>query len=120
MWRTSAVVAMLVEEIAGLRFVAEADPPPSEQPSEYPETLPLNKARRRARLMIALDWTAIIVLFTLRDRTNSFLPWEPAVETIFTIGVLSVAAHSGLRWAQLNLYRAVERLCTELRERHEN
>ena len=107
MWRTRAVVAMLVEDIAGLKVLTP----------EEGETEALGKARRRARLVVAVDWLAILILFLFRDQTRPFLPANQTIETVFTLGVLAVAAHAGYRWAQLERYRLVQRLCDELRER---
>ena len=118
MWRTRAVISMLVEDIAGLPLPSDRDEDSS--PSEgRPELEPLARAIRRARLVIAVDWIAILVLFVFRDPSRPFLPGGQSIETIFTLGVLAVAAHSGFRWAQLDRYQAVQRLTSELRDRQE-
>lgn len=116
MWRTRAVVTMLIDDIAklDLRSVEEGD-----SPSE-PETELLAGAIRRARLVVAVDCLAILVLFVFRDSTRPFLPINQTIETVFTAGVLAVAVHAGFRWAQLEGLRSVRRLCAELREREES
>lgn len=109
MWRTAAVISLLVEDIAGLEMsTAEAD---------RPEVHPLARAIGRARLVIGIDCAALLILFLTRNPMRPFLPWEPAVETIFTLGVLAVAVHAGFRWAQLERYRSVQRACEDLRQR---
>lgn len=118
MWRTRAVISMLVEDIAGLSLPSDRDEE-SVPDEDRPELEPLAKAIRRARLVIALDWVAILVLFIFRDPTRPFLPGGQSIETVFTLGVLAVAAHSGYRWAQLHRFQAVQRLSSELRDRQE-
>lgn len=116
MWRTRAVVSMLVEDIAGLQIPAN-DPAEGSLPVEPSEREALDKAKKRARLVVAVDCLALLVLFVFRDSTRPFLPAGRSIETVFTLGVLAVAAHVGFRSAQLQSLRAVERLCRELRER---
>lgn len=112
MWRTRAVISLLVEDIAGLEMPsADIDRPESES---------LDRAIRRARLVIGLDSLALLVLFLTRDPIRPFLPWEPAVETIFTLAVLAVAVHAGFRWAQLERFRTMKRVCEDLRDRLED
>lgn len=118
MWRTRAVIAMLVEDVAGLPRLPSAAEVDAE--SEVPpEIEPLERAMRRARLVVVVDCLALLVLFVFRDPSRPFLPFEPTIETVFTLGVLAVAAHAGFRLAQLQQLRSVQRLCTELRERQE-
>jgi hypothetical protein len=116
MWRTRAIITLLVEDIAGLTM-PRAALDDSKDISEPPEIEPLKRAGRRSRLVVAVDGLALAVLFLLRDSSRPFLPWGPTVETVFTLGALAVAAHAGFRWAQLERYRAVFRACSELRER---
>jgi len=118
MWRTRAVISMLVEDLAGLPLPSDRDED-SATTEGRPELEPLAKAIRRARLVIAIDWIAILVLFIFRDPSRPFLPGGQSIETVFTLGVLVVAAHSGFRWAQLDRYQAVLRLSTELRDRQD-
>lgn len=109
MWRTRAVVSLLVEDIAGLEL--------SPDEVELPELAALDRAIRRARLVIGVDCLAVLALFLTRDASRPFLPWEPAIGTVFTFGILAVAVHAGFRWAQLDRYHAVKRLCRELLDR---
>ncbi len=66
--------------------------------------------------MVGLDWLALAALFLLRDRGAAFLPMDPTIETVFTLGVLVVAVHSGFRLGQLEKYRAVSRTYEDLME----
>jgi hypothetical protein len=75
----------------------------------------LQQAERRAKLVVALDWLALAVLFVFRDTAAPFLPFDGTIETIFTLGVLAVAIHSGFRLGQLEKYRAVLRVHEEIR-----
>lgn len=118
MWRTRAVVSMLVEDIAGLSLPTDRESDLDESEGR-PELEPLAKSIRRARLVIAVDWIAILILFLFRDPAQPFLPGNQAVDTVFTLGVLAVAAHAGFRWGQLERYRSVQRLCDELLDREE-
>jgi len=110
MWRTRAVISMLVEDIAGLSLLT-----PEDGESEV-----LSKAMRRATLVVAVDCLAILILFLFRDNARPFLPADQTIETVFTLGVLAVAAHAGFRWAQLERLRTVRRLCEDLRQRQES
>jgi hypothetical protein len=125
--RKRAVRSLLVEEVAGLRPPPPEDPP--EAPSDAPEGLSeeaevarveeedeaLRHAERRAMLAVGLDWLALAVLFVLRDTASHFLPFDATVDTVFTLGVLAVAIHSGFRLGQLEKYRAVLRAHEDLR-----
>lgn len=117
MWRTRAVISMLMEDIAGLgRITVEDEDDHSEEAVE--EEL-LNRAIRRAGLVIVVDCLAILILFLFRDQAQPFLPLQQTTDTVFTVGVLAVAAHAGFRGAQLERLRAVRRVCLELRERQQ-
>lgn len=105
MWRTRAVIDLMLEEVAGLPARSEADP----------EEV-LRRARRRARFVALLDLVALATLFALRDRSGIFLAGE-GIETVFTLGALAVATHAGFRLAQASALTAVERLCADLRAR---
>ena len=118
MWRTRAVVSMLVEDIAGLGPLGPEDREGEDSPA-HPESEALSRAMRRATLVVAVDCLAILILFLFRDQTRPFLAANQTVETVFTFGVLAVAAHAGFRWAQLERFRTVQRLCDDLRERQE-
>lgn len=116
MWRTRAVVSMLVNEIAGVQEHPTTGDD-SQSVFEASQAKGLERAQRRAKLMIVLDCLAIVVLFFLRGSTRDFLPFDQSVGTIFSVGVLAVAAHAGFRWAQLENLRTVERLCEDLSQR---
>jgi hypothetical protein len=114
MWRESAIRSLLLEEICNL--------PRSEQPElgESEETganLFLDKARRRAQLVVLLDWFALAVLFFLRAPGKTWLPVGPTEETVFTIGILALAVHSGFRLGHLEKLRAVGRVLEDLQDR---
>jgi len=109
---------MLVEDIAGLTLPADRESDSDEHESR-PDLESLAKAIRRSRLVIAVDWIAILTLFLFRDPSRSFLPGHQTVEIVFTLGVLAVAAHAGFRWGQLDRYLSVQRLCDELLDREE-
>ncbi len=134
MWRTRAILALLVNSVAALR----AQPTPaSERTSEEgneeaseiqgPETAlqlatesafdALHQAQKRATLSVAVDWIAIAVLFLFRPDGEPFLTFDANPRTVFSAGILAVAIHSGFRLGQLEKYRAVERACRELSER---
>lgn len=119
MWRTRAVVSMLIEDVAGLSLPTPESGEEDEF-SEHPESETLSRAMRRATLVVAVDCLAILILFLFRDQTRPFLSANQTVETVFTFGVLAVAAHAGFRWAQLERFRTVQRLCDDLRERQED
>lgn len=120
MWRTRAIVSTLIEDVAALPI--RRDDPEGEGATQAPESLSrslelLEGARKRARLVVAVDWIALLVLFLFRDRGDVFLPSGPTVEVVFTLGVLAVAVHSGFRLGQLEKMSAVKRVCEELLER---
>jgi hypothetical protein len=101
MWRTRAVLSLLHEEIAGL-------------PGDTAETAEtraeaLGRARRRALIVVLLDWAAIVALTLLGERVAPTLTLGPTEDTVFTLALLAVAAHSGFRLAQLQTLRAVAR-----------
>lgn len=131
MLRKRAIRSLLVEQVAGLRprEAGPDEPAESTEPERAPgdasssaavsaaaELEALKKAVRRALLMVGLDWIALAVLFLLRDRGATFLPMDGTVETVFTLGVIAVAIHSGFRLGQLEKYRAVSRAYDELLE----
>jgi len=131
MLRIRAVREMLVDDVASLRVVRpegggedraegagpQADETDAAVAAVEREREALERARRRAVLMIAFDAAAIAVLFALRDPAAPFLPLGPQVETVFTLGVLAVAVHLGLRLGQYLTYRNVARVWEELLER---
>ena len=104
---------MLIEDVAGLTPPGQSSR--DHQPESEPRVLQIvDKAIRRARLVVVVDWLAILVLFVLRDSGRSFLTIDQTVETVFSLGVLAVATHAGFRWAQLHQYRSVRRVCEDL------
>lgn len=133
MLRKRAIRSLLIEEVAALR-PPEAEDRPDEgeaeggpgsteasaaegvdERGEEEQELALRNAERRAKLVVALDWIALVVLFALRDTTQAFLPFGPTIDTVFTLGVVAVAIHSGFRLGQLEKYRAVARAYERLR-----
>ncbi len=92
---------MLIEDVGGLA----ADDPEA-----------LARARRRAIVMVAFDWAAIVILVLLYGGEGSQLTFA-GEQTLFTLGMLAVAAHSGFRLAQLQKLRSIARLCEELEDR---
>ena len=127
MLRLRAVREMLVDDVASLRVVRpeggeggaarESAGLDAAATAAERERQALGGARRRAVLMIAFDAAAIAVLFALRDPAAPFLALGPRVETVFTLGVLAVAVHLGLRLGQYLTYRNVTRVWEELLER---
>lgn len=121
MWRTKAVISMLVEDVAELR-IADSPDATSAEPragvrAERPRMEALIKARRRAILVSLVDGIAIVILLAFHSRSKPFLPFGPTTDTVFTLGVLAVAMHSGFRLGQARIYKAVSRVCEELLER---
>jgi hypothetical protein len=102
MWRTRAVVNLLLQDVCGL----------PEEP-DRPAVEILRRARRRALLVVLLDLAALAVLFTLRERERAFLTASGG-DAIFTLGVLAVAVHAGFRLAQARVLRAVAGLSEDL------
>ena len=74
----------------------------------------LERARRRARAVVAIDWVAIVVLVVARARGGQLMAIGPTEDSIFAIGLLAIAAHSGFRLGQLEKLNAVERAVDEL------
>lgn len=120
MWRTRAIVSTLLEDVAALRISrtgarGEDSVPATEQVPLGLELL--EGARKRARLVVAFDWIALLLLFIFRDQGRAFLPTGPSVEELFTLGILAVAVHSGFRLGQLEKLGSVKRVCREILER---
>lgn len=111
MLRKRAIRSLLVEEIAGQRL-PRSDDDRGEASAELEaedQRQALEKAERRALFAVAVDWLALVVLFLLRDPAAPCLPVGPTVETVFTLGVIAVAVHSGFRLGQLEKIRAARR-----------
>jgi hypothetical protein len=127
--RKRAIRSLLVEEVAGLRLPhpgksgkpgesGDPDDPASEvDPAELElrdQREALEKAEKKALFAVGLDWIALVVLFVLRDTSGTFLPAGPTIDTVFTLGVVAVAVHSGYRLGQREKYRAVRRAWEEM------
>lgn len=125
MLRQRAIRSLLVEEIAGLRLprsedergeASEASAGESEALEAEIEREALEKAERRALFAVGVDWLALVVLFLFRDPATPFLPVGPTIETVFTLGVVAVAVHSGFRLGQLEKIRAARRAWEKMLE----
>lgn len=117
MWRTNAVVSMLVEDVAELRIPSSTDAASEEGAAERPELILLSKARRRAILVGLVDWIAIVILLAFHSEPRPFLPLGISTDTVFTLGVLAVATHAGFRLGQARTYKTVTRVCQDLWQR---
>ena len=104
MWRTRAIISILLEDVAGL--------PPGDDEA-------LSRALRRGAWVVAIDWLAIVTLVLLHDRGIAQLTLGASEQTVFTAGILAVAVHSGFRLGQLEKLRAIRRVRAELEERGE-
>ena len=113
MWREPAVRSLLLEGICNLPGTGKDG---SESPPESDADQRLRKARRRAALVIAIDWAALLLLFVLHSSDRAWLPFGPTEESIFTLGILAIAVHSGFRLGQLEKLRSVARVLEDLRE----
>jgi hypothetical protein len=71
-------------------------------------------------VIVALDWLALLILLFFRSGGDPWLSFGPQEETVFTIGVLAVAIHSGFRLGQLEKLRATARILADLDERSPN
>lgn len=119
MLRKRAIRSLLVEEIAGLRLPGSDDDPagaPGEAVEAEIQREALEKAERRALVAVGVDWLALVVLFLFRDPAAPFLPAGPTIETVFTLGVIAVAVHSGFRLGQLEKIRAARRAWEKMSE----
>lgn len=112
MWRTRAVLSLLHEEIAGL--------PPDGSDTAERRAKALARARRRAFVVIIVDWVAILGLVLLGDRSLPMLTLGPTEHTVFTLAILAVATHSGFRLGQLEKLRTVSRAGERLAGRDPN
>jgi hypothetical protein len=116
MWRKAAIRTMLLDELCSLR--PRGGPSTPEDPPQPDRRL--QKARRRATVIVALDWMALVILLFFRSGEEPWLSFGPQEETVFTIGVLAVAIHSGFRLGQLEKLRATARVLEDLDERSSN
>lgn len=117
MWRTDAVVSMLVEDVAELRIEDSTEAASEDVEARPPELTTLNRARRRALLVGFIDWIAIAVLLAFHSGPDPFLPLGASTDAVFTLGVLAVATHAGFRLGQARTYKATARVCQDLWER---
>lgn len=102
MWRTQAIVSMLTEDVSGL-------------PASDRETL--EHARRRALAVAIFEWLAILVLILFHDQRTQQLTLSGSEQTLFSLGILVIAVHSGFRFANFLKLRTITRLCDELEAR---
>ncbi|MDH3254997.1 MAG: hypothetical protein OEM62_08410 [Acidobacteriota bacterium] len=112
MLRKKVVVALLLEDICGLPGATSAD---AEDTPPEPDRQ-LRKARRRATFTVVFNWLALAILFYFRSSRGPWLMLGAAEESLFTLGVLAVAVHSGFRLAQLHTLRSVKRVLDNLEE----
>ena len=109
MFRTQAVRQLLLEDIAGIPQGTHAnrgDPSPTALDDSCTR---LERVRRRAMLVVAMDWIALLVLVFVRARSAQVLDIGPNEDSIFSLGLLAIAAHSGFRLGQLEKLHAVRR-----------
>ena len=99
MWRTEAMLALLYEDVAGL--------PRDETETAAGRAEGLARARRRALIVVVLDWLAILVLVLFGQ--GALLSLGPSQQTAFTLAILAVATHAGFRLGQLEKLRAAAR-----------
>lgn len=102
MLRLAAVRSLLLHDVAGL---------PRDDDGDADLALDrLAAATRRAGAVAALDLAAIAALLAAQQRGVPFLALgDDLGRAVFTVGVLVVAFHAGLRLGQRLLYRAVAR-----------
>lgn len=113
-------VKELIADVAGLRGsdsgnTANSNAPIDEADDSISRGLAL--ARKRAALIILLDWAAILVLVLVRSKNSVVLALGPTEESLFAIGLLAVATHAGFRVGQLASLRAAQRALAELEDR---
>ena len=77
---------MLLTEVGGL--------PPDDDEA-------LSRAQRKGAWVVAIDWLAIVVLIVFHDAGIAQLTLGGSEQTLFTVGILAVAVHSGFRLGQL-------------------
>lgn len=114
LFRTRAVERILLEDLAGLRNDGTPGGEASDAPDEDDSRDRLAAARRKAVLVIALDWAALLILLFARARSAEIFSFGPTEESIFAVGILAIAVHSGFRLGQLEKYDAIRRVLEEL------
>jgi hypothetical protein len=113
MLRPRAIRSLLLE-VGAVRPPAMDESGPAVDAQLPAERSAVRQAARRALLVVAIDALALALLFLLRDRGRAFLALERSPDTVFTIGVLVVAAHLGFRLAQYLQLQRIERALDEL------
>jgi hypothetical protein len=113
MLRTRAVRSLLLDVGAVRPPAMEESGPPVDVQHDADRSV-VRQAARRALLVVAIDALALSLLFLLRDRGRAFLALERSPDTVFTIGVLVVAAHLGFRLAQYLQLQRIARALDEL------
>lgn len=111
MFRIRAVRQLLLEEIAGTPRGTHGTRAPDKSKAL------LERARRRAIMVVALDWIAVLILVFVRSRSGEVFSIGPTEDSIFSVGLLAIAVHSGFRLGQLEKIQAVNRALDELDER---
>lgn len=115
MLRKRAVRSLLVEQIAGLRLNDPAADEPDDEAVDRTERDALDHARKKARALAFLALGALVALFVTRPAAERFLPMNATTDTLFTIGVLTVAIFAGYRLGTLEKLNAVAKLHEETR-----
>ena len=117
MFRTHAVRQLLLEDIAGIPHSKSARGGDSDSPELDDSSTLLERARRRNTLVVVLDWIALLVLVFARVRSAQVLDIGPSEDSIFSLGLLAIAAHSGFRLGRLEKLHAVRRALDGLSKR---
>jgi hypothetical protein len=115
MMRLRAVRTLLVRDVAHLRPVEG----PDAEASAAIEREALARARRRALTMAVVAAAALVALFVFRQPGREFLPFERGEESLFTLGVVFIAAFLGFRLAGYLQLQTFERVYDELAARDE-
>ncbi len=114
MFRTRAVRQLLLEEIGGV--TAGSSEGTAGAGEDDPRAL-LERSRRRAIMVVAIDWIAILILVFARARGGQAFGIGPNEDSIFSLGLLAIAVHSGFRLGQIEKLQAVSRTLDEIDDR---
>ena len=117
MLRTHAVRQLLLEDIAGIPHSTNARGGDPNGPELDDSGTLLERARRRNTLVVVLDWIALLILVFVRARSAQVLDIGPSEDSIFSLGLLAIAAHSGFRLGRLEKLHAVRRALDGLSKR---
>jgi len=117
MLRTHAVRQILLEDIAGIPHGTSDHRGDPNRPKLDDSATLLERARRRNTLVVVLDWIALLVLVFVRARSAQVLDIGPSEDSIFSLGLLAIAAHSGFRLGRLEKLHAVRRALDGLSKR---